>query len=784
MAKIDLHVHSLYSEHPSDWFLKRLGAMESYTDPGFIQRTALERGMDFVTLTDHNRIDGCLKLKERYKNTITGVEVTTYFPEDECKIHLLLFGLSPEQFDCVQELRSNIYSLRDYVLSERIAYSVAHATYSINKKLTASHLERLILLFDVFEGINGARDGFFNRSWTGILSRLEPHHIETLQLRHGIAPASDTAWIKGFTGGSDDHAGLFIGKTYTEVEAATPDEVLEAIRTKRCRAAGRHNDYRTLAFAIYKIALDFTAQKNLRKSPSRLISEQLLGSSNFSLAQELRYEAFRASYRANPLASQMFEAVEEVRKLKPADIDERLDIVYAKLAEASDVFFRRVVSSLEVNLREADLGGLMMGLSSALPGVFLTLPFMSSQKHLHENRSLIAEISASLGLEPASAERRILWFTDTVNELNGVAETIKEMARLSRPEGVTVVSAGDNLPPETIALPTFFSTTLPGYESIKVNFPSVLKSIELLYRQQPTEIIISTPGPVGLIGLLCAQLLNLPVSGIYHTDFSAQAGRITGDALLAGLIEKATRWFYGQMDCIKVPTSEYRRLLESRGFDHDKLQVLTKHVDPEIFKPRPQAVSELRRSLDLPEGFNLLYAGRMSKDKSLDFLADVYRQLASRRSDVNLLMAGDGPDLENLKNALSDLPNVRFAGRVERSQLPQWYSLADLFVFPSTTDTFGMVVLEAQSCGLPAIVSDQGGPKEIILPGVSGFILPETNASVWLETIDSLIELKQNNLLEFKQMQRAARSQAIERYNLSAALKSYFTPQPSARKIA
>ena len=83
MIKIDMHVHSKYSEHPSDWFLQRLGAKESYTEPEHLYRTAKQRGMDYVTITDHNRIDGALLLKEKYpQDVLIGLEATTYFPEN------------------------------------------------------------------------------------------------------------------------------------------------------------------------------------------------------------------------------------------------------------------------------------------------------------------------------------------------------------------------------------------------------------------------------------------------------------------------------------------------------------------------------------------------------------------------------------------------------------------------------------------------------------------------------------------------------------------------------
>ena len=271
--KTDLHLHSKFSDRPSEWFLQRLGTSESYTEPDFVYDTAIQRGMDFVTITDHNKIDGAIYLKEKYPNKVfIGVEVTTYFPEDGCKIHLLIYGLDEIQFESVQHLRENIYKLRDYIKKENLAYSVAHATYAVNNRLNITHIEKLILLFDVFEGINGSRSSLHNQVLIDTLANLTPDDIERLYKIYNIEPFSDTAWVKGLTGGSDDHAGIFIAKTYTEADVNSIDEFLDAIRTKKTICRGRENNFQGLAFAIYKISYEFSKTKSSKFSNSLLSS--------------------------------------------------------------------------------------------------------------------------------------------------------------------------------------------------------------------------------------------------------------------------------------------------------------------------------------------------------------------------------------------------------------------------------------------------------------------------------------------------------------------------------
>jgi Predicted metal-dependent phosphoesterases (PHP family) len=197
MTKADLHVHSCFSDRPAEWFLQRLGTRESYTKPEKVYSEAKRRGMTWVTITDHNEIAASILLKEKYPDEVfTGVEVTTYFPENGCKIHVLVYGLNESQFKMINKVRADIYDLRCYIKEQCLAHSVAHATYSINKKLTIENIERLFLLFDYFEGINGSRSRMGNKILMDALLGLTPETIDDLYKKYRIEPYSDTPWIK------------------------------------------------------------------------------------------------------------------------------------------------------------------------------------------------------------------------------------------------------------------------------------------------------------------------------------------------------------------------------------------------------------------------------------------------------------------------------------------------------------------------------------------------------------------------------------------------------------
>ncbi|MBN2706270.1 MAG: PHP domain-containing protein, partial [Deltaproteobacteria bacterium] len=156
-ARADLHVHSKYSNRPSEWFLRRIGAPESYVEPLDIYHRCRARGMDFVTITDHNKIAGALEIAH-LPGAFISSELTTYFPEDRVKLHLLVYDISEKQFAELSYLRPNLYELKDYIDRENLLHSLAHPLFRVDDRLKACHFERLLLLFDRLEAINGSRD--------------------------------------------------------------------------------------------------------------------------------------------------------------------------------------------------------------------------------------------------------------------------------------------------------------------------------------------------------------------------------------------------------------------------------------------------------------------------------------------------------------------------------------------------------------------------------------------------------------------------------------------------
>ncbi len=798
MIFADLHVHSTASRRPSEWFLKKVGARESYTGIETLYRAAKNETMDFVTVTDHNTIENALALNQKYPDdTFVSVEVTTYFPENGCKIHVLVYDITQVQFDIIDTIRKDIYQLRDFLKDQNLAHSVAHATYSINRRLTIEILEKLILLFDVFEGMNGARNRLYSKTWVKTLKNLTPEIIDELKKKYHIEPFSDDPWIKGFTGGSDDHAGLFIGRTWTTAACTCKRELIEHIKNKKSLCNGRCNDYKSFAFSIYKIFCDYSRANQNKSGDS--ITEMIhntLFTPNSTMFREwlTRRKIRKGKEEKDRILLKFFDDIKEWSRDSHLTVEQKMDSIYDNLADLYDDFVIMITRSLIKSAKKGEAAGLVKNFSALLPVMFITVPFFSSLKQLFLDRDLIQGLRDKYIKNGDRSENRALWFTDTIDDLNGVAVNLRNYMRTVHQRDMDVKfvvcrneDAGNMPLFNTINLPCIFSYTPDFYNTYTLNIPSLLKSVDMIYKYAPEEIIISTPGPVGIIGLLMAKLTGVKCTGIFHTDFSYQAEMILEDEGIASFIQTYLYWFYSFTDEIKVPTAEYIHILDERGFDRSKMGVIKRGFDVEV----PTLSREQRRKfldeLGIPEGITLLFAGRVSRDKNIDFLTDTYKKVLKTRPEVNLVIAGNGPDLERMKEVMHGHDRVFFTGRIPNEKLLKLYTCSDIFAFPSTTDTFGMVVLESLACGLPALVSDVGGPKEIVRDKINGHVLPVSDTGEWAGKILELIGMIEEKNPAYAAMCERAREHVIEHYCWDEALNDILgglkSESPSDRKI-
>lgn len=781
MVKADLHVHSKFSAHPSEWFLQKIGTRESYTEPQDLYDRTRSEGMDFTTITDHNCICASMQLAEKYPDkAFTGVEVTTYFPEDGCKIHVPVWGLTRAQFDKIDTIRTNIYSFRDYLREQNLAHSVAHATFSVNKMLRLEHLEKLILLFDHFETINGTRTESSNRILHQTLENLTEETIYNLQQKYNIEPFSKESWIKGYSGGSDDHSGLFIARTWTELDAPcnTPEEFLQAFRLKKGRAAGRNNDYRGFAISLYKIAYDFSRQGKspISKNIMGLINGLLFNGKGQSLTDELKIKTLSLSMGkkedSTDLSQMVKLLIKDLSDNRDSTIAEKGDTIYDHAAAISDSILSNFVRDIAKSLRKGDIGALVRNISGSIPALFISAPFFTTSLILNNSRTIQEELREKYLPKSHNENKKTLWFTDTLTDLNGVSETIKKVATIAYKEERTlsIITAGHNtgiipLPENVLYLDTIFSYTPDFFETYTTHIPSILKSIKKISKLQPDKIVISTPGPVGLLGLLCSWLLNIPATGIYHTDFSEYSRILTKDEGISMLVQEYIKWFYQRCEKVYVPTNEYINILDERGYDIRKLSPLRRGIDHALFTPERRSKKKLKALYAVEDGYNFLYSGRISHEKNISYMLEVFEEVLKEEEECNLILCGNGPAYDELSRKYASNKRVHFTGRLPREELATLYASSDLFLFPSLTDTFGMSVLEAQSCGLPALVTTYGGPKEIVRDGETGYVVSPDTPHEWKRFMLRHIADCRKNKESIHKMRLASRELVLTNFN-------------------
>ncbi len=783
--KIDLHVHSKYSVRPSQWVLQRLGCHECYTEPAELYRIAKKRGMTRVTITDHNTINGCLEITE-LPDTFISEEVTAYFPVDGCKVHVLVYNIDLRHHQEIQKLRENIFDLVAYLQQERLTHALAHPLWSVNGRLTASHFEQLLLLFQNFE-LNGSRDRQLNDSLQIILAHLNPEVMDRLADQHQIAPAFLEPWRKRLTGGSDDHSSLNIARLHTEVAGVrTLDDFFDGVAYGKAKVIGRTSTPLTLSHNIYSIAYQFYRQRfNLTANNSYDPIIQVLDRALLVHAKKKRKlfakwnflnprKKDRTTAKNSASPTFMRYVREELHKFIRQDevlhsmmrqfqaaapgMDESW---FTFMARLSNQVLTHFTERLGNGLEGANLFDVLYSLTANGISYLLIAPYVASYSSFAQDRHFSRRLLSHFALEPRGGPDRgekahIAHFTDTFYEINGVALTLRKQAewaaRLQKryavitcdPDGQAPLPGVKNFQPLAV-------WSLPEYQEQKLFHPPFLEILDYCYSQNFTHVHAATPGPLGLAALATARLLQLPIHGTYHTALPQYAQYLTEDASIEQVMWRYVIWFYDQLDVIFVPSRSTKDELVDKGIKPEKIRIFPRGVDTAKFHPAKRN-GWLATRHQIQDGINLLYVGRISKEKNLQLLEGAFKSVMAQNPALRLVVVGDGPYLEEMQQTLQDTPCV-FTGYLEGEDLSAVYASSDLFVFPSATDTFGNVVLEAQASGIPVVVTDSGGPQENVVPGETGVVVPAHDEAALARAIIDLTA----NPVRLRQMGLAAR---------------------------
>jgi glycosyltransferase involved in cell wall biosynthesis len=333
---------------------------------------------------------------------------------------------------------------------------------------------------------------------------------------------------------------------------------------------------------------------------------------------------------------------------------------------------------------------------------------------------------------------KVAVFTDNdFDKINGVTTTLTAVLKHA-PAGIeprifTAAALGSDQP-DYLALRSF-GVGIPFYREMTMYLPHWRQYLERVLDDRVEVIHLTTPGPMGLVALWVASQASLPLIGSFHTDLAAYTRLLSGSVRLGSLMREYMRWMYGRCARVLVPSEATRALMHAAKMPPERLRLWPRGVDTALFTPDKRSEQlrlEWRASDERPA---LLYVGRLSREKGLALLPVLQDALRARGVNHQLIIAGEGPMQRELSDQCHD---AIFTGALGREGVARVFASSDVFVFPSETDTAGNVVLEAQASGIPVAVSDQGGPKENVLPGVSGVVCSGQDPNAWADAIAPL----------------------------------------------
>jgi glycosyltransferase involved in cell wall biosynthesis len=725
-TRVDLHLHSRASTDTGSWFVSRAGSPESQTEPAAAYATAKARGMDFVTLTDHNTIDGALEIAH-HPDVLIGVEVTTRFPEDGVPLHVLVWGVDEPRWADMDRLRGNLHELLAYLDAADLPCALAHPLHRVGDRLSADHLERCLLLFRLWEGINGSRPRIGNEVAAKIAHSAHPDLLMRLAEKHGIPPRGDGR--PALVGGSDDHGSFDIACAWTEMPAArTPADVLDHLRAGRVSPGGANGSAGALAHSVGALATSALVERGILQIPGPM--RAVLG----DVLDRTIAPAPTSPRAGAPVAAEVMAGVRRDRRLirryrRLAKAPESRGRSHARIRLATGWIHQEMARRVWAGSKgSSGIGGRA---EAAVGALLAAAPYLLASRYVASEerfaRSVDEDFFGPSG-ERADPVRAVM-LTDTFSQVNGVAGTMRRLAAHIDAQpccGLRVITCegtGD-APPGRVDLTPLARLAIPGYDdrALRPGVPSLIDLLEAVRGADAGVVHAATPGPMGLAGLAIARALGVPFVATYHTEFARYAHEITGDRLAGELVGRAMAWFYSQAERVYVPSATVADELVRRGIPESRLVHFGRGVDLDLFGP-DRETRRMRMRMRSGGRTVVLYVGRLSREKGLDVIADSMRQASSARNDLELCIVGEGPGRAEFAASLRGVRH-RFLGALSGPDLAAAYAGSDIFLFPSATETYGQVVVEAAASGLARIVSDRGAARDHVRHADTGLVVP------------------------------------------------------------
>ncbi len=692
-SRVDMHCHSTASQLSRLGVQRSLGLPECATPPEEVYELAKRREMAFVTITDHDTIDGCLELADR-PDCFVSEELTARFAGEPQAVHILCYGIDPGDHEWLQAHAGDVEACAAYLHEGEIPCALAHPFYNVAAPLTRRHRRRLAELFPIWEVRNGSR---------------------AAELNMPAVVYVDTHGSTGI-GGSDDHAGVDIGRTYTEVPAAsTPEEFLDRLRSGEADVGGEQGSAAKWAHAAMALAtraltlpgetcLEFEAGMGTEQEarpgapdPATVlkIAQRVVGQGaarEGAIAADIGPDDARALLdswlRSIGIEQRGRELIDHLQAEEFSHAD-----LYRRARRIHDRRLRRAIAAGAESVARGEVqvavGGLFEALLPAIPYAPPAV-FLGAEK---------AKLAGRSGERP-----RVALIADGIEAMHGVTHTIEQIRERGVP-GFEVEVVGTDSGVDR-RLPAATSLQVPFYEGMNLGVPGLPDLAETLAEGRYDLVHVTAPGPAGVVASLLSRVSATPLVASYHTELATYAGLRSGDGGLEAISRAALGAFYTTPSRVLSPSPAADRSLLGLGAEESRIDRWERGVDTDRFTPEKAERSAF------PGELRVLYAGRLTSEKGVELLAESFLRACVVEPRLHLLLAGGGPEEGELRARLGE--RATFLGWLEGDDLARAYASADLFLFCSRTDTYGQVVLEAGASGLPVVAVGEGGPAALI----------------------------------------------------------------------
>ena len=619
-------------------------------------------------------------------------ELTAWFKGEPQAVHVLCYGITADDHEWLQAHADDVEQVAEYLHEREIACALAHPFYAVEAPLTPRHRRRLAQLFGVWETRNGSRARELN------------------------APAAVYVETHGGTGvaGSDDHAGIDIGRTFTETPTAhTWHELLGHVRAGRAAARGEQGSAAKWAHSAMALAVRALG----RGDGAAAVDPRAV----LTMVERVMREG---DVRRGAVGADL--GPDDARAPAARVAGGRRPAPRRARAARATCSTRTSATPTSTAARGAPTSASSRARSTASwpprPRAATSAPPRPASSTPASRRSPTRRRPPSWAARRASSSQhegdplRVALVADGVGAMHGVTHTLDEIRERGVPGfEVEVVGTDANVDRRLSAVA---EVDIPFYAGLKVGVPSLPAIVEALAEGRYDLVHLCSPGPAGV----AAARDRARHGGAGARHLPHRAGRLRGAARgrPGARVHRPRR--------PSPPSTASASVVLSPSPASDEVAARDGHrrrahraLGPRR-RHRALLARQARRAAMLPGELSVLYAGRLTREKGADLLADAFLAARERDPRLHLCLAGGGPEEDVLRERLGE--HATFLGWLEGDALARAYASADLFLFASRTDTFGQVLLEAQASGLPVVAVAEGGPCSIVEDGVTGRLCP------------------------------------------------------------